>query len=47
MFQEYGFRSAAFSAAVAFMPRISLSLNFRFPPIRQNQRMGPVIMDFA
>ena len=40
-----GLSEAAFKAAVAFIPRISLSLNFFFPLIRQNHFIGAVIID--
>ena len=47
MFHEYGLRSAARSAAAAFMPATSFSLNLSLPLFRQNQRMGLVIMALA
>ena len=47
IFHEYGLRSAAFKAAVAFMPEMSFSANLLFPLLRQNHFIGFVIMDFA
>lgn len=47
MFQEYGLRSAAFSAAVACIPAMSFSVNFFFPLLRQNHFIGFVIIASA